>query len=168
MTIKQKSRRLAKLLICVLLMPVTIILASELDLANNMNVKATEVDSAETTTVVNKSLYTSLAIEPLSWVLTADQWEIARNGESILSLAVLNDLVNTWLFEVKNIGKNTPPRKNEIKNQIIDIQYPGGEEGEFWVQELVDWLVALGVPSRFMSVTPGSAADEITFHLNRR
>ena len=176
MIIKQKSKRLTKQVICVLLMPITITLVSEFAFAENINIKATEVDRAETTKVDNKSFNASLVIklaaEQSSWVLTADQWEIARSGESILSLVVLNDLVNTWLSEVKSLQgdaqkkaqKSTQPHKNEI----IEIQYPGGEEGEFWVQELVDWLVALGVPSRFMLLTPGSTADEIKFHLNRR
>ena len=174
MITKQKFNRLTKQVICVLLMPVTIVLVSEFAFAEN--IKATKVDRAEIIKVDNKSfntsLVTKLAAEQSSWVLTADQWEIARNGESILSLAVLNHLMNAWLSEVtslqgdaqKRSQKSTQPHKNEI----IEIQYPGGEEGEFWVQELVDWLVALGVPSRFMLLTPGSTADEIKFHLNRR
>ena len=172
MITKQKSKRLTKQVICVLLMPVTIILVSEFAFAENINMKATEVDRAEVTKVDNKSfnvsLVTKLAAEQSFWILTADQWEIARNGESILSLAVLNDLVNTWLSEVKSLQGDAQKSTQPHKNEIIEIQYPGGEEGEFWVQELVDWLVALGVPSRFMLLTPGSTADEIKFHLNRR
>jgi hypothetical protein len=176
MITKQKFNRLTKQVICVLLMPVTITLVSEFAFAENINIKATEVDRAETTKVDNKSLnaslVTKLAAEQSSWVLTADQWEIARNGESILSLVVLNDLVNTWLSEVESLQSDAQKRAQKStqshKNEIIEIQYPGGEEGEFWVQELVDWLVALGLPSRFMLLTPGSVADEIKFHLNRR
>ncbi len=183
--IKQLSKRLTKQLVCVLLMPVTITLISKFAFAENINIKVTEIDRAETITVDNKSfntpLVTEVAIESAiksvteqsSWVLTADQWEIARNGESILSLSVLNNLVNTWLSEVKSLQGNAQKRAQKStqphKNEIIEIQYPGGEEGEFWVQELVDWLVALGVPSRFMLLTPGSVADdEIKFQLNRR
>jgi len=168
---KQKSKHLTKQVICVLLMPVTITWVSEFAFAENINIKAAEIDRAETIRVDNKnfnaSLATELAIEQSSWILTADQWEITRNGESILSLAVLNDLVNTWLSDVKDLQGNTQKSTQPHKNEIIEIQYPGGEEGEFWVQELVDWLVALGVPSRFMLLTPGSTADEIKFHLNR-
>lgn len=91
------------------------------------------------------------------WVLTAGQWEIARNGESVLSLASLHDVVKTWLSDTAKLRKNG----------IIEIQYPSGEEGEFWVQELTDWFVALGIPSRSLLLVPGSVADEIKFRLNR-
>ena len=80
-----------------------------------------------------------------SRVLYAEQWEIARSGESILLLPVLNQTVNAWLRD---------------KQKKIEIQYPGGEEGEFWVQELTDWLVSLGVPSNRMVIVPGSGADD--------
>ncbi len=88
-----------------------------------------------------------------AWILRAEQWEIARSGESVLSLPVLNKVVNAWLKE---------------KQKTIEIQYPGGEEGEFWVQELTDWLVSLGVPSSSMQTVPGSGADDmIKFQLSR-
>lgn len=88
-----------------------------------------------------------------AWILRAEQWEIARSGESVLSLPVLNKVVNAWLKEKQN---------------TIEIQYPGGEEGEFWVQELTDWLVSLGVPSSSMQTVPGSGADDmIKFQLSR-
>jgi hypothetical protein len=80
------------------------------------------------------------------WRLTSEQWEFSRSGEAILSLPVLKQVINTWLSE---------------KNKIIEIQYPGGEDGEFWVQELSDWFVALGIPSNAMVVAPGSGADDI-------
>jgi hypothetical protein len=78
--------------------------------------------------------------------LRAEQWEYARSGDSILSLPVLRQLVNTWLQQ---------------KDKIIEIQYPGGEEGEFWVQELTDWLIALGIPSDHMVIVPGSGVDDV-------
>ena len=85
------------------------------------------------------------------WVLQAEQWEFARSGESLLSLPVLNDVMNHWLKD---------------KQKLIEIQYPGGEEGEFWVQELADWLVSLGVPSNRMIIVPGSGSgDMIKFDL---
>jgi len=80
------------------------------------------------------------------WRLQAEQWELARSGETILSLPVLKQLVGAWLAD---------------KQQKIEIQYPGGEDGEFWVQELSDWLVSLGIPSKHMVITPGSGADDV-------
>ena len=85
------------------------------------------------------------------WRLSAEQWEFARNGEAMMSLPVLKQVVNAWLAE---------------KNKVIEIQYPGGEDGEFWVQELSDWFVALGIPSDHMISVPGSGADDmIQFNL---
>ena len=80
------------------------------------------------------------------WVLHAEQWELARSGETIMSLPVLKDLINAWLSD---------------KQKIIETQYPGGEDGEFWVHELTDWLVSLGIPSNYMVTTPGSGADDV-------
>ena len=89
----------------------------------------------------------------VEWVLHAEQWELARSGDSILSLPPLNKLINHWLKD---------------KSKKIEIQYPGGEEGEFWVQELSDWLVSLGIPSSQMFLLVGSSADDvITFRLNK-
>ena len=87
-------------------------------------------------------------IEPDSevWLLHAEQWELARSGESILSLPVLKQLVNTWLQD---------------KNKKIEIQYPGGEEGEFWVQVLSDWMVSLGIPSNNMVLVAGSGSGDV-------
>ncbi len=80
------------------------------------------------------------------YTLYAEQWEISRSGESILSLPVLNKMINAWL-------------DNRLKK--IEIQYPGGEEGELWVHELVDWLVSLGIPLDRMIIVPGSGADDV-------
>lgn len=81
-----------------------------------------------------------------TWKLYAEQWELARSGETILSLPVLKQVINAWLSD---------------KQKMIEIQYPGGEDGEFWVQELTDWLVSLGIPSNNMATTPGSGADDV-------
>ena len=81
-----------------------------------------------------------------AWKLHAEQWELARSGETILSLPVLKQVVGAWLAD---------------KQKVIEIQYPGGEDGEFWVQELTDWLVSLGIPSDNMITTPGSGADDV-------
>jgi hypothetical protein len=43
---------------------------------------------------------------------------------------------------------------------MIEIRYPGGEEGELWVRELMDWLIALGIPSDAMNQIPGSGAED--------
>lgn len=78
--------------------------------------------------------------------LKAEQWEITRHGERLVRVPVLRDVVNSW---------------SQNKDHKIEIQYPGGEEGELWVEELIDWLVALGVPSHNMITVPGSGAEDI-------
>lgn len=84
--------------------------------------------------------------KPGSWVLSAEQWEFARHGESLLSLPVLNDVINSWFAD---------------RNKLIEIRYPGGEEGEFWVQELTDWLVSLAIPADRMITVAGSGSGDI-------
>ena len=83
--------------------------------------------------------------------LRAEQWEAAREGERILALPVLQQLVNRW---------------DAHPGQKIELRYPGGEEGELWVGELGDWLVSLGVESSAMVAVPGSGqADIIHFQI---
>lgn len=87
------------------------------------------------------------------WVIYAEQWDMTRSGDKVLALPVLQKVINAWLRD---------------RSKIIEVQYPGGEEGEFWVQELSDWLVSLGIPSRQMIITPGSGGDDmIKFTLRR-
>ena len=103
------------------------------------------VDSAQ----VAPAPYEGISERPVSAserVIKAEQWELVRDGESILALPALNAVVNNWLKE---------------KDKRIEIQYPGGEEGEFWVHQFIDWLVALGIPSDRMVTVRGSGADDI-------
>jgi hypothetical protein len=83
--------------------------------------------------------------------LRAEQWELARNGEQLLQVPVLNKVVNTWLLK---------------EGYRIELRYPGGEEGELWVGELIDWLISLGIPSKYLVAVPGSGeADIIVFKI---
>ncbi len=78
--------------------------------------------------------------------LSAEQWELSRQGEKLVELPVLRKTINTW---------------SQNENQIIELQYPGGEEGELWANELKDWLISLGVPSKYLVLVPGSGHDDI-------
>lgn len=81
--------------------------------------------------------------------LHAEQWELARNGEQLLQISALNKVVNEWLLK---------------EGYRIELRYPGGEEGELWVGELMDWLISLGIPSKYLVAVPGSGeADIIIF-----
>ncbi len=78
--------------------------------------------------------------------LHAETWDIARHGEALLKVPELMNIVNDW---------------QQNSQQKIELRYPGGEEGELWVEELKDWLVSLGVPSASIELSPGSDAQDI-------
>ena len=88
----------------------------------------------------------SLVAEQAGVIIRAEQWDIPRHGESLIKHEELGKIVRLWI--------NNP-------QAIIEIRYPGGEEGELWVRELMDWLIALGVPSNAMSHLPGSGAEDV-------
>jgi hypothetical protein len=90
---------------------------------------------------------TSIAIaSPVEVELRAEQWELSRNGERLLGNGGLADVVNGW---------------SRDHSQKIELQYPGGEEGELWVYQLMDWLVALGIPSTNLVAVPGSGQEDV-------
>ena len=78
--------------------------------------------------------------------LLAEQWELSRSGDALIKIPVINEVVNQWSLKPK---------------QRIELHYPGGEEGELWVEELRDWLVSLGVPSKYIVIVPGSGVEDI-------
>lgn len=78
--------------------------------------------------------------------LRAEQWELSRNGERLLGIDGLAEIVTAWSSDDR---------------QLIELQYPGGEEGEIWVSQLMDWLVALGVPSASLVAVPGSGQGDV-------
>lgn len=83
---------------------------------------------------------------PVETELHAEQWELSRNGERLLGTDGIAEVVKDWSSD---------------NRQKIELQYPGGEEGELWVHQLMDWLVALGVPSTSMVAVPGSGQGDI-------
>lgn len=83
-----------------------------------------------------------------SFTLNVDDWARPRSGERILSFPALRDFAAVW---------STMPT-----GSVVEIRYPGGEEGSLWASELSDWLVALGIASEHIRLTPGYAwADRI-------
>jgi len=84
--------------------------------------------------------------EDVNTMLRAETWDIPRHGEALLNVAELSSVMQTWMADTK---------------QKIELRYPGGEEGELWVEELKDWFVSLGVPSDVIQVAPGSNAEDI-------
>lgn len=83
---------------------------------------------------------------PVETELHAEQWELSRNGERLLGIDGIAAVVKEWSSD---------------NRQRIELQYPGGEEGELWVHQLMDWLVALGIPSTSLVAVPGSGQGDI-------
>lgn len=77
-------------------------------------------------------------------VLTAEQWAVPRNVETILQMPALASAMEEL--------QATPGGR-------LLIRYPGGDAGSLWMTELHSWLVSLGVPSQSMERVPGSASD---------
>lgn len=90
--------------------------------------------------------FKATAASPVETEFHAEQWELSRSGERLLQISGLANVVNEW-------SKDT--------RQQIELQYPGGEEGELWVYQFMDWLVALGIPSASLVAVPGSGEGDI-------
>jgi len=78
--------------------------------------------------------------------LRAETWDVPRHGEALLKDPELSSVMQKWMLNPQ---------------QKIELRYPGGEEGELWVEELKDWFVSLGVPSHMIQLSPGSNAEDI-------
>ena len=85
---------------------------------------------------------------PRSFTVNVDEWARPRSGERVQSFPSLRDFAVVW---------STAPT-----GSIVEIRYPGGDEGSLWASELSDWLVALGIASEHIRLIPGHArADQI-------
>ena len=72
-------------------------------------------------------LFCSSALaENRTFILTAEQWNIPRSAETILTLAPLAEAMHLL---------------QSGQNQGLQIRYPGGDEGTLWAAELRAWLV---------------------------
>ena len=77
-------------------------------------------------------------------IITADEWARPRSGESLVQMPALKRTVRDYLSQ------------NDRGGQRILIRHPRGEEGVLWAEELRSWLVALGIPSADIAVSPES------------
>lgn len=73
--------------------------------------------------------------------IARDQWPAIQRGIQITQFARLAGIVNEF---------DRQPDSN------IVILYPGGAAGQGWAEEIRDWFVALGIPSRNLALRPGS------------
>lgn len=77
-------------------------------------------------------------------IITADEWARPRSGESLAQMPALKQTVREYLSNDAGDG------------QRILIRHPRGEEGVLWAEELRGWLVALGITSEDIVVSPES------------
>ena len=49
---------------------------------------------------------------------------------------------------------------SEEEGQSVIVRHPGGDGGSAWALEFREWLVALGVPSHFIILEPGSGGAD--------
>lgn len=117
-----------------------------------------------------------LAAEPYvpearTFSLSIDDWARPRSGETLVGFQALRDMAAIWSAgevqgrsDAAGTGGTEAYKKSGAVGgkATIEIRYPGGDEGSLWAGELADWLVALGIPSNRIQLTPGSArADRI-------
>jgi len=81
-----------------------------------------------------------------SWQLTLDEWSRPRSGEVVMEMAPVADAVLAW---------------HQESDRHLELVYPGGEQGEIWVAELRDWLLALGVDRRAIRLQPGAPSEDV-------
>ena len=86
-------------------------------------------------------------------VISAEDWARPRSGESLVRMPALKRTVRDYLDQ-KSDQKSS---QNNRRGQRIFIRHPGGEEGVLWAEELRGWLVALGIPSTDIAVSPESS-----------
>lgn len=87
------------------------------------------------------------------WVLKEEQWDLVKQGKQLLTMPVMQQVVDAWSLQ---------------QGQVIELRYPGGEEGELWVEELKDWLISLAIPSKYLFSVAGSGkADVIIIKISK-
>ena len=79
-------------------------------------------------------------------IISAEQWAIPRHGERVVEIQEIRTIIQKWQINPK---------------QLIEISYPGGENGELWLTELKDWIIALGISSANIKVVAGSGSKDI-------
>lgn len=78
--------------------------------------------------------------------ITAAEWAQPRSGTMILHHPALNAAVHQLLAK---------------PDAVLEVRYPGGDDGSIWARELQAWLVALGIASSRIHLLPGSDAADL-------
>jgi len=88
------------------------------------------------------------------WIVSAELWSRPRSGQQLMSMEPVYQAVADW---------RSAPGSHMI------INYPGGESGSLWAEELRDWLVALGLPSEEIDLQAGGTRiDQVLLHIEQQ
>lgn len=77
--------------------------------------------------------------------ISREEWPQIQRGIQVTQYAKLSGVVNEL---------------DRTADGSIVVLHPGGEAGHHWANEIRDWLVALGVPSRRIALRPGSGVPD--------
>ena len=77
----------------------------------------------------------------LEMPLRYQDWPQRRSANAVLELDPVRAVLSVF---------------SENGGQNVIVRHPGGDSGNAWALEFREWLVALGVPSHFITLEPGS------------
>lgn len=80
------------------------------------------------------------------WRMTEEQWDLIKQGEQLLLMPVMQQVTEAWSVQ---------------QEYGIELRYPGGEEGELWVEELMNSLISLAIPSQYLFAVPSSGEADV-------
>ena len=74
-----------------------------------------------------------------------EKWPDRPTTKTVLSILPIKNLLKLFV--------------ENSRYQVI-IRYPGGDKGNAWALELREWLIALGIPSNYIVLEPGSGGQD--------
>ena len=77
--------------------------------------------------------------------ILGEDWPDRRTTKTVLSIPPIKKLLALFV---------------EDPRQQVIIRYPGGDKGNSWALELREWRVALGSPSSYIVLEPGSGGQD--------
>tara|TARA_Y100000588_G_C13474752_1_gene594134 strand:+ start:61 stop:432 length:372 start_codon:yes stop_codon:yes gene_type:complete len=77
--------------------------------------------------------------------ILGQNWPDRRTTKSVISILPIKKLLELFV---------------ENPNYRVTIRYPGGDMGNTWALELREWLIALGIPSNYIVLEPGSGGQD--------
>ena len=77
--------------------------------------------------------------------ILSENWPDRRTTNTVLAIGPIKKLLELFV---------------ENPRYQVTIRYPGGDKGNAWALELREWLVALGIPSNYIVLEPGSGGQD--------